>query len=72
MKLFLIHKEWADYCILNNTNNIISREKYKNDIGYYKLIDNNINLEIKWKNWSNIEFFKKMANRGLDMIKDFR
>ena len=53
MKLFLIHKEWADYCILDNTKNIIYREKYKKDTGSYKLIHNN-NLEIKLMNWTNV------------------
>ena len=47
MKLFLIQKEWADYCILDNLNNIISREKYKIDMRGYKLVDYNINLEIR-------------------------
>jgi len=62
MKLFLIHKEWADYCILNNKKNILSREKYENELGTYKLLENNMNLEIKWSNWNNVEYFKKKDN----------
>ena len=69
MKLFLIHKEWADYCILDNTNNIISREKYKNEIGSYKLIDNNINCIILYTHYTSNEISYKKGIASFENLQ---
>src|SRR6056300_573747 len=61
MKLFLIHREWSDECILDNKTNQIVRKNKGKDMGNF-IEKNNKTVEIYWTKWKKTEVYKKIKN----------
>ena len=55
-KIYIIHINWIDNCIINLLNKKIYRESNEEDIGDY-LIENN-KLTVNWKNWDSEIFYE--------------
>ena len=61
MKIYLLHEEWSDFCILNKENSTVKRETDVNEHGSYEIIDKNT-VKVTWSNWNITEYFKKYDN----------
>ena len=70
--IYLIHNDWFDQVIINNTNNTLRRILYNNEYATFNFenkelfsevqIKENSILKIKWNNWNIVEEFIKIDN----------
>jgi len=68
MKLFLIHTEWSDECIIDSKTNQIVRKNKGKDKGNF-IEKNNKTIEIYWIKWKKFEVYKKIND--LYIIESF-
>jgi len=47
--IYIYHKDWKGYCILETIKNTIYRKELSEEFGTYKIVENK--LSIHWEKW---------------------
>jgi len=61
-----MHTEWTDICILNSSNFKIQRQTFRDEVGTYKIY--NEEIIINWDKWTGSDIFVKINDNYIHKI----